>query len=486
MSKKKHKNPMRTDLSGHRQVGKKFLPPFAQLPKVSSSSWLHQRIPDMLWAVVLVGHLDRSRALSAFRRVAKSIHDSPDPSLYGDVRLTALAQLDTEKAAPILNALIQDSACLDLLKSVLVLEGLPGKTVWASLLEAKLSDDESWNLLMQAVGKVLWHQSQEATDCRWMRLLAMIMAGQIKLPNEELVKEMIYYPDYGDQKKVRPSIRAAEISFNSSSGDTASTTWADVFWLECLRRTPCFTLLPKSEVPDIDAGTTIPRLTEVWNALGDHFMSTLTTTAPDAKHDAIFGLAFYSLAVLRELLSLGNSQLVLSRLGLRTLLECCVTLKYLIVKESATLWETYRVYGSGQAKLAYLKLKNLDEPPRYISLDDLDALINEDVWDEFLQIDVGHWENSNLRKLSVEGMAKELYDHYYPWTSTFVHAHWGAIRDSVFDTCVNPLHRLHRVPRRTCRSLPDVVSDACKITDETLACVDSCYKPFPCRVTVKR
>ncbi len=339
---------------------------------------------------------------------------------------------------------------------------------------------------MRSVGKVLWHQSQEATDCRWVRLLAMIMAGRMKLPNEEITKELLYYPDFGDQKKVRPSIRASEISFSSVPDDTDSKAWAEVFWSECWRKTPCLALLPKPEVPPIEVGTTASNIGEVWDELGNHFINTMTTTASDAKHDAVFGLAFYSLAILRELISLGNSQLIMSRLGLRSILECCITLKYLTAKDSKSLWETYRVYGSGQAKLTYLKLKDLDEPPKFISLDALDSLANEDIWDEFLEIDLGHWENSTLRRLSTDAMAKGLYDHYYPWTSAFIHGHWGAIRDSVFDTCVNPLHRLHRFPRASCRLLPDVIADACRLIDDTLSSLDSCYQPFPLRVTLKK
>jgi len=477
---------MRTDLSGHKQVGKTLLPPFAQFLKPNASSWFHRRIPDMLWAVVLVGTLDRDRALSTFRKLAKAIQASANKSNFGDIRLTALAKMEKDKVIPILTVLLEDPAAHHVLKSLLVLDSLPGKELWTTLLGGAIQSDESWTFLTQSVGKVLWHQSQEATDCRWMRLLAMMMADCMKLPNEDIVKKLLLYPNHYDQKEVRPMIRAAEGAFSSLLDGPDSASWADAFWSESLRRTSCYTLCPKPEVSPIEAGTTIQRLTEVWNALGTHSMKTLQTTAPDAKHDIVFGMGFYALALLRELVTIGNSPLIIARLGLRTLLESYVTLKYLIAKNKPELWESFRVYGSGQAKLTYLKLKDLDEPPKFISIDNLDFLANEDIWDEFLKIDLGHWENSNLRRMSVEAQAKDIYDSYYPWTSAFIHAHWGAIRDAVFDTCMNPLHRLHRVPRQSCRSLPDVVFDACKLTDDILTAVDSCYRGFPDRVTMRR
>src|SRR5215208_8280936 len=63
---------------------------------------------------------------------------------------------------------------------------------------------------------------------------------------------------------------------------------------------------------------------------------------------------------------------------------------------------------------------------------------------------------------------KDEYDRYYGWASAFSHGHWGAVRDSVLQTCQNPLHRLHRIPRATRRTLEDDVHDACRLVDQVL------------------
>ena len=87
--------------------------------------------------------------------------------------------------------------------------------------------------------------------------------------------------------------------------------------------------------------------------------NTLATTAIDPKYDTAFGIAFYCLSILNELLRLGNSTSILARSGLRTLLECFITLKYLSDKNDQSLWQSYRVYGAGQAKLSFIKLDEL-------------------------------------------------------------------------------------------------------------------------------
>lgn len=91
--------------------------------------------------------------------------------------------------------------------------------------------------------------------------------------------------------------------------------------------------------------------------------------------------------------------------------------------------------------------------------------------------------------MSEDAGVKDFYDRYYAWryyawTSTFSHGHWGALRDTVFDTCGNPLHRLHRIPRATPRPLPDVVPDAALCLDRILEAVSQCYPDFPSRVSL--
>ena len=83
----------------------------------------------------------------------------------------------------------------------------------------------------------------------------------------------------------------------------------------------------------------------------------------------------------------------------------------------------------------------------------------------------------NLRKLSEEAGVKDVYDAFYDWTSGYMHGHWGAVRDSVFRVCVNPLHRFHRVPDN-CRKLNDVKADAVIIVNKVLDLLNGSYPSF--------
>ena len=104
---------------------------------------------------------------------------------------------------------------------------------------------------------------------------------------------------------------------------------------------------------------------------------------------------------------------------------------YLIQKNDPDVWRSYRVFGAGQAKLQYLKLDDASQDISYVDINKLIELANEDMWEEYLPIELGHWVNSNLRDLSIASGKKDVYDEFYAWTSTYAHGHWGAIRDSV-------------------------------------------------------
>ena len=336
---------------------------------------------------------------------------------------------------------------------------------------------------MDAVARTLDHQSQESTDCRWLKLLCLGFAGRLRLRSQEEIAYIMRYPDYGDMRMVRPFIRSAELV--TSLADPKPVEWAARFWGECLAQTPCFPLNPDVTGDILSAGTTTQRLDEVYNLLAKHAYETRTTSDIDARHDTVLGVGLYSLGMLQELLRVGNCHSIIGRTALRTIVECYITLAYLAKKDNADLWQSYRVFGAGQSKLAFLKLEESGVKPSFVNVQMLEQLANEDMWLEFQSINLGHWEKTNLRQMSGMAGVKADYDQFYNWSSTFTHGHWGAVRDAVFDTCGNPLHRLHRIPRQSVRALPDVIPDSCQLVDKILALVSQLYPEFPHRVFQK-
>ena len=446
----------------------------------------------MLWAALLVTNLGRVRGLQRFREVADHIFRLPDEEKYWQVSHTAIAGLQPQQAKDLVSVICRGERFAAALSPLLLFDQLPARELW----EAQLSSVkviQSWDELGQAILACYDHQSQEATDCRWLKMLTRLVGGQLFLPPGDMVRELVEYPSYGDQTRVRPTIRASEISFAT---DDSPSAWSRIFWQECFDKTYCHGLEQLqleeqgAEARNIELRTEreealkrAKHLSDVWGLLGAQCIGTARTTAVDARHDAVFGTALYALAILHEISTQLLGRRVLGRVGMRVIAECYVTLAYLLVKDEPELWLSYRVHGAGQAKLAFLKFADSEKAPASIDLKVLEHLANEDAWQEFLPINLGHWDNANLRDMSVTAEVKDVYDKYYPWPSSYVHGQWGAVRDTVLDTCVNALHRFHRIPRFSPRKLPDTISDAITLTNKVLELVSSAYPEFTARVS---
>ena len=75
---------------------------------------------------------------------------------------------------------------------------------------------------------------------------------------------------------------------------------------------------------------------------------------------------------------------------------------------------------------------------------------------------------------------KDVYDQYYTWTSSYSHSMWGAVRESSYQTCANPLHRLHRYPKM--QPLEDCLQDTALLVDQVLHQLDHAYPAFEHRL----
>jgi hypothetical protein len=301
-----------------------------------------------------------------------------------------------------------------------------------------------------------------------------IISGKLLFPESmaDHLEDLRLFPDRGDMRSVRPFIRAGEMTLRRNP----SVPWISQFWAELQSKTGCFDPSSKEEYSVTRSTINPGSLYGVRKNVIERFAVNITAKRADARLDSSFGLVLYALSIVEELGSHSIQSGIVGRLAMRSLVEANITLRYLAKQDAEHLWSSYRVYGAGQAKLAFLKAhESEDDLPTFIDEKALYEIANEDVWQEFLDIDIGHWANSNLRKLALESGSKDLYDKYYDWTSTYAHSHWGAVRDTNFVTCHNPLHRLHRIPRSIHRTLNSVESDAVDVVNEMIGVLDRLY-----------
>jgi Family of unknown function (DUF5677) len=484
----KKRSPLTSSLDQHKRLGKSLVPPLLTVPGVTFQSWTNDRLPEMLWACLVISVLPRSHALNAFREIASIGLKYRDRQGTGEWSLfqSQLPLQPPEIFNQILAVITRHPLGYAALRPLLLFDGLPGRDQWMSALTVEVQEGD-WQTLGDAVLKVLDHHSQEATDVRWLSVLFKIALGLLYLPvgMKDHGEEILHYPNRGDMRSVRPSIRAMEMSLAMGS-KPEKTVWSTTFWKECLDKTRCAPVgLPRQTGPAYDRIASIKQIWQVHEALLNHWFTTLDTTAIDAKHDAAFGFGFYSLAVLLEMIVGRNGSGITGRLLLRTLVECRISLAYLRSSCQADLWDKFRAFGSGQAKLALLKLDEMGKnKPNFVSARVLESLCNEDFFQEYLQMDLGHWCGLDLGKMAEASGTKADYDAVYGWASTFVHGHWPALRDSCMTHCLNPLHRLHRVPLPGHRLLENSVPDGVRLVNLIVDDVAALYPAFIPRVQV--
>jgi len=398
---------------------------------------MNDELPELLWAALLVTTMPRSEALAKFREIAAIAREYPDACRglnHSDLALSEKDFFDRVVASVLGHALGYIA-----LRPLLLFAKLPGYKRWAQKLDVEPYPTD-WGKIQKAILLTLNHQSQEATDCRWLSPLFLIAVGRLYFSHEqkETAEEILFYPKKGDMTKVRPIIRAAEGVFRDKI--KAKSPWAEDFWRACYANTPCLRLDSPIKTANEENGISPRELETIGIELDKHFFKTLSSTAVDAKHDACFGFAKYSLNILSELLPHENGRAILGRFALRAVVEAYITFAYLIKKGDAQIWSTYRNYGSGQAKLAFLKLEESTTClPSYVDKEILEYLSNEDAFQEFISINLGNWDKTDLREMSMFAGCKDIYDIYYAWTSAYSHSNWASLRDSGFETCLNPL-----------------------------------------------
>lgn len=470
-AKGKKAKRMHTTLGEHHRVKKTLVPPLNRLPgERKFSRWLDERVPEMLWACLVRAVLLRDEALEAFRGVALIAREFTGSSAV----LSEIIPTQSNLAAgypELISRIVQIVGRYPLgyaaLRPLIAIESLPGRELWIAALGME-PDPQELNVLADAIPEFLDHQSEESTDVRWLLVLYGGLSHKIHYPESmsERVDSIRLYPNHGDMRRVRPSIRASEpIVWMPLGGGDPVFPWSPQFWQECHSRTPCLIVEPEAvKVPEPKAADIGPRVGQALNDVSDHWIETSTSTAVDAVHEGTFTFVLYALTCLLEMVGV-NRLGIAGRLLLRTLADCRITLAYLQHKNDPNLWAKFRKYGVGQAKLALLKLEEAVKPPHSISMETLKRLANEDVWQEYADIDLGNWAGIDLRKMAEESGTKDVYDAHYGWNSGFAHGHWSAMRDVTLTTCLNPLHRLHRVPAGGERGLGDVVPDAVEIVE---------------------
>ncbi|MFU1904192.1 DUF5677 domain-containing protein [Bacillus thuringiensis] len=475
--KKERREGVHTPIDKLQRQGANLMSPFSKLHNLKKTSWKDERLPSFLWIGLIIHLNDRLKGIENVQWICRYFHDKPDELRPKELTIEAITQMPDAEIEEFYNYLFNKLSLAEELRPLLLFESFPKKYILDKFINLDESNVNSeLKKLYSSVANMLGPQSQLTTDCRWARVFYLMVTKKADLG--EMAKDIFYYPEKGDVSGIGGMIRAFENSWVAmeylSGSESETTEWVQQFWNESLDITPCWDLNATTEEVEFTA-LTFKNIENVETEVREYFYQSRKTSAIDAKHEASFAFVLYCIDILKELTCANIQNGIIGRLGLRTIAECYITLAYLVKKNSDDLWLSYRSYGSGQAKLAFLKIYELENQPQFISLETLGNLANEDQWQEYSNINLGHWEKSNLRSMSEFGGVKDVYNKYYDWTSGFAHGQWSSLRSVEFTVCGNPLHRLHRIPAEN-KKLPTVLLDAVELCNGIIKLM---YEMYP-------
>ena len=155
-------------------------------------------MPDTLWAVLLTGALERDRCLAIFREVIEAFRVNEAQVGRKLLVHSSFAKLDDSVFDAIFKKVLNEEDVSKALAPLRIFESLPDRHHWARFLPDPNLEDQS-TPVFKAVAGCYDHQSQSATDCRWVRLMSLFVLGRIQMPREP-AEELADYPMVRDKR----------------------------------------------------------------------------------------------------------------------------------------------------------------------------------------------------------------------------------------------------------------------------------------------
>jgi hypothetical protein len=468
-----------SSLSQHRLDKKKgiVLTPFNDRLRdaLKFTSWSKDRLPEYLWLGLILLHYGRKEGILKAGRILYEISKSINSLSYP--RLSSIFNL-TDDHQRIVYQIIYSVIDIEVLSPLTVLYKNKTHPIFTEyFFVPSLSVEDRIDVLSKTIELYFPPQSNEATDLRFLALSLLLFGGRLILPHDSHAIESFEnypYTEHEDEKMriYRPTIRSMEMMGLIED----NIQFILDFWRNIGMIIPC---KPIALIFDQDSEDCTAFISECQKLLEYILSTNKEKSLSDDKFHVIVGSINYALKIFIEINGKGLSNCILGRHGLRTVIEVYIILKYLLKQEieKPNIWEEYKLYGISKYKLTLLKAREttLDNTSHFVP-PIADAIVNEIMWEEFIDVDLKYFDKLGIREKSIEVSEKELYDLFYDYDSSFTHALWGAIRESAMLKCDNAAHHYHCIPDiHSSQNLPNVKTDAIKIIKKLFALLTNIY-----------
>lgn len=471
------------------------------LPNLRPVSWGQDMLPDFLWLQAIreaTGDLAAAHEpldiLDQF--VVEELDQSAPPFMEGDREMHPTSHLDgrvstftlipekrrTEALAALLSA-APWALPGELMHALALYPECPAAWLASDWLSSHTADpDFGATYLKKLVSPLLDPRGRPSSQVRLLPIARMAKHGKLHLASDmEIIDLLGRYPTglgEEDQLHVEQWGRATWGAFSMTFDRRVADTWAKYFWRQSWEVSACESsplIAPPAADEDEDSAApaepsegeagSAPSIQEVRRAFAaaiDELGIDLRRLQEQAKPDIYeptadevkLGLASRAFRLLRHLVS--TPELWTNELAphvFRSLIDLRIISAWLLRQDDPELFRKFKEYGVGKRKLFKLQLEDLmDRDDVAADRDDADlhqrlqAEVNQDVREEFVQIDLGgSFSGKNIRQMAIDAELGDLYSLSYQPLSTEAHGEWGSLIAFDLRPCGNPLHRYHRL-----------------------------------------
>lgn len=280
-------------LSSHTFIKGKFITPFHSLPMMQEledeKSWMHGRMPEYLWIGMILKCYGQEDGLKKLYYITSTLHKVA-PSLH-TARMSQILRLDVGIQKRLYDYIIHIGAKKALAPLTIFLTTSKAPIFAECFYCPDQSIEERCEAIIHAMSDIMDHQSNEATDIRFIALYFNVLSGKLYLKKEQL-DLLVAYPrtKHSDEimRMARPTVRSIEMMLLTF--EKADSAYLNAFWRCVSEMTDCSIFAIRFPEKQRNITVYMEKLHEVFTYLSELFQ---TSGKLDEKMTVLLGIATY-------------------------------------------------------------------------------------------------------------------------------------------------------------------------------------------------
>lgn len=468
-------------LANHYRQGSVFTPELAATVSLGPDDTVRDQVPNLLWilGIVLLDGDDGIRKFCHLQKqfISKCREAGCDPDIARlDGQLSTLAAFGSEHQR-ILEECIEELGSDEVLATGVLGRALsqypdaPGTWLFENSDDFVIEDIE---FIRDCI--ISYCVSDHVSGIvRLPSLTWLLLTGKLSGPPAffELIKE------YVDDEVISPLLPSMLRSFNLAERQMQQVRdamawdegieWAKIFWRTNLTLSQCAVEVHTesadlSNSSDEDMASRPVVSGNLLEVLNEHYQLFIDKAIVQhdyidlydpSCHEVVCGLverSFRLAATWAQYPELWNG--VYSNFVQRTLIENTIRLKWMGIQEG-DIFGKFQEYGRGKQKLHLEMLRDISRSYSEMGIEmptstaELLEQYERDIGfqEEYaLPVNVGNFEQVNLRQMAQEADVMDIYRTTYQLTSGVAHCEWEFLEHYEMTRCLEPLHRWHMLP----------------------------------------